>query len=130
VGQITTITVNDSNATSHDFIPVSKEAGITTFEEKSSTSSKGFWPLTVSLAENATSGVSRFLMRIKVPVVQTETINGVDNPKVVRMAMAEVRLSYDSGSSLAERQDLNAIVQNLLASAAIKDVCENLNNLY
>jgi hypothetical protein len=69
-------------------------------------------------------------MRIKVPVVQTETINGVDNPKVVRMAMAEVRLSYDSGSSLAERQDLNAIVQSLLASAAIKDVCENLNNLY
>jgi hypothetical protein len=130
VGQIATIAVDDASATSHNFVPHSRENGITRFEEKSSSSALGFMPLGVSLRENGNGDVDRFTLKFEMPVVQTETINGVDYPKVVRTLMAKVEYTLPTGSTLAERQDLNAFVRNLLASTDIKDVCENLNGMY
>lgn len=130
MGQIATISVNDSSAASHDFIPHSRENGVTRFEEKSASSALGYYPMRVSLKENGDGSVDRFMLDLSMPVVSTQTVNGVDSPTVVRTLRAKVEFTLPTGSTLSERQDLNAFVQNLLGNAAITDVCENLNNLY
>lgn len=130
MGQITTISVDDSSAVSHDFVPHSREAGVSHFEEKSSSSSLGYIRLGVSLRENADGSVDRFTMKMDYPIAQTQTINGVDSPTVVRVLRAKVEFTLPAGTTLTERKDLNSFIQNLLASTDIKDVCENLNNLY
>lgn len=131
MGSIATISVNDSSAVSHDFVPSSFDGIVARYREESASSTLGFYPLSVSLKNGSESGgVDRFRMALAMPIVQTETINGVSSPKVVMTLRANVEYILPAGSTLLQKQDLNAFVQNLLASTAIKDVAENGHGIY
>lgn len=69
---------------------------------------------------------------VKVPVVQTETINGVSNPKVVKAAYANLSFNFDANSTTQERKDIIAFVRNALATdqAMMQGVIRDLTGLY
>jgi len=66
------------------------------------------------------------------PVVGTEVINGVSNPKILRTAFADVTFTFSENSSLAERQDtVGMFSQSLLAFQPMMDaVLTKLESLY
>ena len=56
-------------------------------------------------------------LRLAVPVVQTQTINGVASPVVVRTAYVEVSATFDSLSTTQERADAFGLMANAMATA-------------
>lgn len=54
--------------------------------------------------------------RLTLPVVATETINGVSAPKVVRTAYVNVSVSWDEKSTQQERDDAIGLAANALAT--------------
>lgn len=53
-------------------------------------------------------------LRLTVPVVATETINGVGRPIVVRTSYANVRFSFDEHSTAQERKDVVGMIESSL----------------
>lgn len=74
----------------------------------------------------------RGAIRLSVPVVQTQTINGVSSPVVVRTAYVEFASNFDSLSSAQERADAVGLLVNSLATAQtqINDAIVNLSDVY
>lgn len=68
--------------------------------------------LTISYRESG--GKSRSKIVLNVPVVVTETINGVSKPSVIRTAIAEVNFTFDQYSTTQERKNLVGMVQDML----------------
>jgi len=69
-----------------------------------------------SLAKKETQTKRRILLKLVIPVVSTETINGIDNPKVVRAAYANVEFNFDSRSTQQERNDCVGMIADALAA--------------
>lgn len=63
------------------------------------------------------SGTGRQNVKLKltVPVVQSEVINGISSPKIVRTAYATVDFSFAAESTTAERNNLVGMLQDSLA---------------
>jgi len=117
--QIAPITANDRESTpvAHSFAPKGIPSGIATYVESDIAGTLiGEKLLTISSTTSATKRKVRLVL--KDPVVVTETINGVDLPKVDRTAYAEVNLSFDINSTQQERDNLVGIVANIIADAA------------
>lgn len=71
-------------------------------------------------------------MVLTAPVVQTQTINGISKPEVVRTGYAEVTFTFEDTSSLQERKNLVGMTYAALAAGQVtmNDVFTNLNPLY
>lgn len=69
---------------------------------------------------------------LTVPIVETQTINGVDSPKVVRTAYAEVSFSFADTSTEEERKNVVGMVQDALSAdkALVNDVIVKLQSVY
>jgi hypothetical protein len=112
---IKSLTVNDGESTpvAHTFEPRTADSGVAVFREIGST-----WigdnTLTILTKEAKTNVKVRIV--IGMPVVQTETINGIDSPKAVRSAYAATEFTFDKSSSAGERANLRTILGNLLLS--------------
>lgn len=63
------------------------------------------------------SGKTKVTGRLTLPVVATETINGVSMPKVVRVAYANVEFTFDPTSSEQERKDAVGLLASSLDGA-------------
>lgn len=103
--------------------------GVHVFTEKTGPA-VGNREFTILLNRSATS--VRPSIKLTVPVVQTETINGIDNPVVVRKAIANVTFNFDVRSSPQERADLVGLLANSLASSQtmINDLIVNNEDIY
>lgn len=129
--QTTSLTANDGKATPqlHTFVPNGHtKDGVVRFKESDGTPI-GDNTFTVSTRENG----SKFKIRcvLGMPVVVDETINGVVVPRVVRTAYADVNFTFEGTSTPQEREDLVAILSNLmLTDVSMKQVVENLEYLY
>lgn len=77
-----------------------------------------------------TTGRTKVLFKLKIPVVQDAIVNGVSRPTVVRTAYADVALTFDNTSSVIERGDMRAYLQNLMAGFFAADAIDNLLDLY
>lgn len=55
-------------------------------------------------------------VRLTLPVVVTETINGVSSPKVVRTGFVTVTTSFDETSTEQERNDAVGLIASALAT--------------
>lgn len=55
-------------------------------------------------------------LRMDIPTVVSETINGVSSPKVVRMAYVDLSIRFDSGSTLEERNNVVGMLHSALAT--------------
>lgn len=80
-----------------------------------------------------TSGGSyRINLRLVVPIVQTETVNGVSSPKIVRSGYCDLTVTVSSLSTEQERKDLIGLFASSLESSKtlVNDALINLNPPY
>lgn len=126
------LVINDRAGTpvAHTYSPDGDDTnGVHVFTEKT-TVPAGNPRYTASLKQS--NGRYRPTIKLAVPVVQTQTINGVSTPVVVRTAYAEVGFTFDSLSSAQERADCVGLLANSLATAQtqINDMVVNLSDIY
>lgn len=72
----------------------------------------------VSLRKTST-GKYKAALQLAVPVVQTETINGVSKPVVVRSGFAAAEFTFDETSTLQERKDVVGMFASSLGSSKV-----------
>lgn len=115
--QLATVVLKDDAGTNISFVPRDIVNGVAT-----TVNSSGI-PLgdkTFSLSVSRTqAGRRKANLKFTLPVVQTETINGVGRPTVVRTAYCDVNFSFDGTSSTAERADMIAAVKAALADTVM-----------
>lgn len=115
----------------HTFLPngFSADRG-TAFFKKSGDTPSG--DMRFALTKKDTPTKKRVSARLVIPVVSTETINGIDNPKVIRAAYANVEFTFDSNSTQQERDDCIGMLASALPSAqtVVNDTIVNLNPAY
>lgn len=99
----------------HTFTPNGKPNGVARLV-KSSGVPVGDW--VYSLASNKTATRRKVAIRLVLPVVATQTINGVNSPLVVRTAYANVDFNFDVLSTTQERKDCVGLLMSSLATSA------------
>lgn len=128
----TNLVLTDRAATpvAHTFSPDGDDAnGVHVFSEKVGVPA-GYSRYTASLRQ--TSGKFRALLKLAVPVTQTQIINGVSNPVVVRTSYAELSFTFDALSSAQERADIVGMLASSLnaSQAQINDMVVNVSDIY
>lgn len=101
----------------HTFTPRDIIAGLGTVVE---TSGVPIGEKRVQVALNRTSaGRYKGVLKFQNPVVQTETINGVSTPKVVRTAYVDLTVTFDGSSTEQERKDTIGMLASALDSSKV-----------
>lgn len=126
------IVINDRAGTpvAHTYSPDGDDSnGVHLYSEKTTVPS-GNPKYSISLRQS--NGRYRASIRLAIPVVQTQTINGVSTPVVVRTSYVEFNTNFDGLSSAQERADAVGLLQNSLATAQtqINDLLVNLSDIY
>lgn len=126
------LVINDRAATpvAHTYTPDGDDAnGVHVYSEKTSVPA-GNPRYTASL--RTSNGKFRPTVKLSIPVVQTQTINGVASPVVVRTAYAEVNFTFDSLSSEQERADCVGLLVNSLAASQtqLNDMIVKLSDIW
>lgn len=124
------ITDRASTPVAHTFTPDGDDAnGVHLFSEKSTVPAGNS---RYSIGLSWSGGKYRPKIKMSVPVVQTQTINGVSAPVVVRTAYAEVSFTFDPLSSEQERADIVGMLANSLAASQtqINDLIVKLSDIY
>lgn len=73
--------------------------------------------LTVSMRKSGSKYKGR--LTLSVPIVVDETINGVVSPKVARVAVASLDVTFDERSSTLERTNLIGMVADALGTGKV-----------
>lgn len=78
------------------------------------------------------SGKFKATLNLAVPIVQTQTVNGVDSPVVVRSGYANCEFVFDETSTLQERKDVVGMFMSSLDSAKtlVDSVVTKLEGVY
>lgn len=78
------------------------------------------------------NGKYRANLKLAVPITQTQTINGVSNPVIVRTGYAEVNFTFDALSTEQERKDIVGMIASSLnaSQTQINDLVVNLVDIY
>jgi len=127
-----TISILDRAATpvAHTFTPDGDDAnGVHIFTEKTGVPAADR-RMTVGL--RFSNGKYRPSVRFTLPVVQTQTINGISTPVVVRSAIVEANFTFDATSTDQERKDAVSFLEKSLASTQtmMNDTLVNLSDIY
>jgi len=135
VGNLTTIVVPDAAATpvNHTFQPVKVDGDTATLMEKSNTSSLGYWTLSMTQRQplaGQTDKVYRTKAIFTMPIVYSETINGVTRPSLGYTLRATVDITVPESAVLQNRKDLRKLLVGILNDGQFVDMVENQNNLY
>ena len=87
---------------------------------------------TEELSVQARDAVSnrRVTVKVTLPVVQNEVINGITTPKVVRQQIATVELSLPKTSLKSDRKRARNLIANALSNALIAAVIDSNESLY
>lgn len=117
--QLVAITLADRETTpvNHILSPRGKEGDVAVVAESSATP-LGETTLRLSIKRQPT-GRAKIRLVLVVPVVQTETINGVSSPKVVRTAAAYLDVVFDETSTLQERKNLVGMLASSLGASQV-----------
>lgn len=112
--QLQNLVITDRKTTpaSHTFTPRDIVNGVGTVIEAGATP-LGDNRISYQLARTA-NGRYKAHVKYVFPVVQTQTVNGVSSPVVVRTAYAEVHFNFDQTSTEAERNDVVGMVEKSL----------------
>jgi hypothetical protein len=77
------------------------------------------------------NGRYKAVMKMAVPVVQTQTINGVSTPAVVRTAYADITLTFDATSTTVERADMLTLLYEIAGGTnAVTSAVKDLQGVY
>lgn len=99
----------------HTFVPRDVDKGIATFAELA-TVPVGDKILTIRWRKGE-NGRDYYRLVLTVPVMVTETINGVAVPKVVRVSLSDTTLRFDATATDQERADHIGMHANMFAAA-------------
>lgn len=104
--QLQNLVLTDRAATpvAHTFAPRDIQSGVGAVVESSGVP-VGDSRYTISLRQTASKKYVG-TVKLSVPVVQNQTVNGVTSPTVVRTAYAEATFTFDATSTEQERKDL------------------------
>lgn len=126
------LTDRASTPVAHTFSPDGTgPTGIHAFSEKVGVPA-GFSRFSAKLSSSPGTGKSRIALKLTVPITQTQTINGVANPVVVRTGYGEVNLTFDAMSTAQERADLVGMLASSLAASQgqINDMVVNMSDIW
>jgi hypothetical protein len=114
----------------HTFLPRDIEKGTGTLTESSGVPI-GDNRLSITSVRSST-GRYKPKLSLAFPIVETQTINGIDSPKVVRTAYADVSFSFEETSSEEERNNVVGLVQDALSAdkPVINDAIVKLQSVY
>jgi hypothetical protein len=126
------LVINDRAATpvAHTYTPDGDDAaGVHVYSEKTGVPAAN--PrFTAALKKSGSK--YRPSLRLQIPIVQTQTVNGVSNPVVVRTAYVEFNAVFDALSTDQERKDAVGLMVNALAASQtqINDMVVGLADIY
>lgn len=123
------LTDRASTPVAHTFVPRDIANGVGTVIE---TTGIPIGEPRVSISLNRTSERCNGLLKFSFPVVQTQTINGVSTPVVVRTTIVDMKFSFANTSTEQERKDAVGMAYSALAPAAtlINDTLVKLQGVY
>lgn len=133
--QLASIVLTDRATTpvNHTFQPRDIVAGVAEVVESTGVPI-GDNSLTVSLKKPGANGSPRYkgVLKLVLPIVQTQTVNGVSTPVVVRTSYATVEFSFDKTSTEQERKDAVGMIQSALdpSKALVNDSLVKLQGVY
>jgi hypothetical protein len=136
VPAIAQLLLTDSESSQHTFDPKRIDGDVAYWVERTLTDVPvGFETLSMKLRQPPTNtgggpAYYKFVMDLQIPVVVTETVNGVDNPVVARSARAKVELLLPAGSSGEERGILRSLLAAALTHATCVGLVDDLSNVY
>lgn len=121
------IPVADSASATRTFTAAGVKNGVALWLEKTASTITGFFRLTYSmrLPTKAAEPV-RHQLKLVMPTVVTETINGVNYQKVVRQCMADLTVVIAPDATLTERKDVMEFVSRMCQSG----LAESTKNFY
>lgn len=126
------LTDRASTPVNHTFAPrdIDPKTGIAVVEEYTGVPI-GNSRLAMSLNRTA-QGRIKVALKATFPVVQTETINGVSNPKVVRTSYAELVFSFAENTTEQERKDVVGMMHSALdpSKTMVNDLLTKLQAIY
>lgn len=133
MAQLQNLVLTDRAATpvNHTFVPEKIEGAVASVVESSGIPI-GNNRVSISISRTKDNGRYKPSIRFTFPVVQTEIINGVSRPAVVRTAYADLSFTFDPTSTTQERKDVVGMVQSALdaSKALTNNTIVNLENVY
>lgn len=126
MGQITTINLTDSVAAVKTYAPQKISGDLASWQEKSSSESKLFSPLQVSLSEAAgKSTVNRGKLTLAEPY---EVV--IDSLTTIATMRASVEFIFPDTCSQLQRDNFHAKVVSALGNTLVVDTLVDLNHVY
>lgn len=130
--QLQTLVLTDrtpTTAVDHTFQPRDIKNGVGTVVESTGVPI-GDKRFTISLRQ--VNNRYRAQMQLAVPVVQTQTINGVSTPVIVRTAYADLTFTFDAASTEQERTDVVGMLMDALGTSQtlVNDTVVKLQGVY
>lgn len=130
--QLQNIVLTDRAGTpvNHTFVPRDIVDGVGTVVESSGVAI-GNNSLSTSLRKTA-QGRYKATLKLQIPIVATQTVNGVDTPVVTRTSYVEASFSFDATSSEQERKDVVGMFQSSLdaSKTLVNDTVVKLQGVY
>lgn len=128
--QSTVLTDRESTPVNHTFVPRDIRDGVGTCVESTGVPI-GESVLSVSTRRTNT-GVFKPRVKLVIPVVQNETVNGVTRPVIVRTGYADVTFTFDEESTETERNNLVGMFADAFdpANILINDAVVKLQGVY
>lgn len=130
--QLTNLVLTDRKTTpvAHTLIPVNIDKnGVAYVAESTGTPVAD---ISLSISTRRVNDKIKSRLVLTVPVVQTETINGISKPKVVRSSVAAVDFTFSRESSEAERNDVVGMFADAFgtAKALVNDAIVKAQGIY
>ncbi len=131
--QLTTLVLKDRTTPTpvdHNFIPREIKDGVGTVVESTGVP-VGDSRVAIGLRQTP-SGIYVGTVRLTIPIVQTQTINGVSSPVVVRTSYAELTVKFPQTSTEAERNNAIGMMYDALkpAQTLVNDTLVKLQGVY
>lgn len=130
---IAAITLTDNSSSDHVFNPQKIEKNVAFYKDTTGGIPAGFSTLSIGLSEPSNGGaVYRVKMQLAVPKIDNVTVAGgsVSQVNVVRTSRCNIEFLLPIQSELAEREDLLAMVRDLLGESVVDSVVEQLETIY
>lgn len=129
--QLQNLAIADGETTpvTHTFVPRDIVNGVGTVVEAGATPI-GENRISVSMKKSGTRYKGE--LRLTMPVVATETVNGIARPTVIRTAYVALSVSFDEKSTLQERKNATALIAQALNPnrVLVNDALVGLQGVY
>ncbi|UHM27708.1 MAG: coat protein [Fushun levivirus 6] len=130
--QLQNLVLKDREATpvSHTFVPRDIRDNVGTVVESSGVPI-GESRVSVSLRKS-NSNRYKATVKLVVPVVRDQTVNGLVTPAVVRTSYVNIEFDFDGASTTQERENVQGMVESAMAKAQvlIHDAVVGLQGVY